>query len=79
MSEKLVLEAGATSFQDPEKGGWEPVGWDPLGENPCPEGSTGGNRVYTRNRRRVKKLIPVRLETSVVRLATSSCRLQPKT
>ncbi len=23
---KLVLEAGATGFQDPEKGGWEPVG-----------------------------------------------------
>ena len=23
---KLVLEAGATGFKDPEKGGWEPVG-----------------------------------------------------
>ena len=27
-------------------------------EQLCSEGSTGGNRVYTRNRRRVKKLIP---------------------
>ncbi len=26
VSEKLVLEAGATGFQDPKKGGWEPVG-----------------------------------------------------
>ena len=33
------------------------VWWDPLGERPCPEGSTGGNRVYTRNRRRAKKFI----------------------
>ena len=28
---KLVLEAAATGFQDPEKGGWEQ--WDHLGEN----------------------------------------------
>ena len=28
---KLVLEAAATGFQDPEKGGWER--WDHLGEN----------------------------------------------
>jgi hypothetical protein len=28
---KLVLEAEATGFQDPEKGGWEQ--WDHLGEN----------------------------------------------
>ena len=26
VSEKLVLEADVTGFQDPEKGGWEPVG-----------------------------------------------------
>lgn len=26
MSEKLLLEAEATGFQDPDKGGWEPVG-----------------------------------------------------
>ena len=54
---KLVLEAKAMGFQDSRKA----VGsrWDPLRENPCPEGSTGGNRVYNRNCRRVKKLIPV--------------------
>ena len=31
VSEKLVLEAEATVFQDPEKGGWDP--WDYLAEN----------------------------------------------
>ncbi len=43
-------------FWDPWKGGWEP-----LGQKPCPEGSTGSNRVYTRNRWRAKKLIPDKL------------------
>ncbi len=54
---KLVLEAEAMGFWDSEKGGWEPVG--PSGRKPCLEGSNGGNRVYNRNCRRVKKLIPV--------------------
>ncbi len=54
---KLVLEAKAMGIWDSEKGGWEP--WDPLGEKPYLEGSTGGNRVYNRNCRRVKKLIPI--------------------
>ena len=53
---KLVLEAGATGFQDPWKDGWSR--WDPLAEKRCPEGSTGNIQVYTRNRRRAKKLIP---------------------
>ena len=34
--EKLVLKAGATGFQDPEKGGWEPVG--PSGRKTVPGG-----------------------------------------
>ena len=33
---KLVLEAWATGFQDPEKGGWEPVG--PSGRKTVPGG-----------------------------------------
>ena len=43
-------------FWDSEKGGWDPVG--PSGRKTVPEGSTGGNHVYNRNCRRVKKLIP---------------------
>ena len=31
------------------------------GEKPCLEGSNGGNRVYNRNCRRAKKLIPVKI------------------
>jgi hypothetical protein len=33
---KLVLDAEATGFQDPEKGGWEPVG--PSGRKTLPGG-----------------------------------------
>ena len=54
---KLVLEAEATGFQDPEKGGWEPVG--PSGrKNRARRARLEATGVYTRNRRRVKKLIP---------------------
>ena len=53
---KLVWDAEATGLQDPEKGGWEPV--EPSGRKTLPEVSTGGRRVYTRNRREAKKLIP---------------------
>jgi hypothetical protein len=53
---KLVWDAEATGFQDPEKGRWEPVG--PSGRIPCWSVSTGGKRVYTCNRREAKKNIP---------------------
>ncbi len=53
---KLVLDAEAMGFGDSERAAGSR--WDPLGESLCPEGSTGGNRVYNRNCRRVKKLIP---------------------
>ena len=53
---KPVGDAEATGFQDPEKGGWEPV--KPFGRKTLPEVSIGSERVYTRNRRQAKKLIP---------------------
>jgi hypothetical protein len=33
---KLVMDAEATGFQDPEKGDWDPVG--PYGRKPLPGG-----------------------------------------
>ena len=52
--QKLILEAEATSFQDPEKGGWEPVG--PSGRKPCArkarQEASGG---YTLTCRRAEK------------------------
>jgi hypothetical protein len=48
---RLVWDADAACFQDPEKGGWEPVGEKPF--------STGGKPGYTRSRPEAKKLIPV--------------------
>ncbi len=53
---KLVLDAEAMGFGDSERAAGSR--WDPLGEKPCPEGSVEGQRAYTVNRRRVKKLIP---------------------
>jgi len=54
---KLVLEAGAMGFQDPEKGGREPAG--PSGRKTVPGGLDWRQPVYNRNCRRSKKLIPV--------------------
>ncbi len=55
---KLVLEAGAAGFQDPEKGGWEPV--RPSGRIDCAQRARlGANRVYTCDRREAKRTIPV--------------------
>ena len=52
----------------------------------CSEGSTGGNRLYTLNRRRAKKLIPVNilacqsdLNVDVTTGASASWRLLPPT
>ena len=56
---KLVLDAQAMSFWDSEKGGWEPVG--PSGRKTVLGGLDWGKRMYTGNRRRAIKLIPVRL------------------
>ena len=53
---KLVLEAKAMGFWGSEKGAWEPVG--PSGGKTVLGGLDWGKRVYTRNRRRAKKLIP---------------------
>ena len=54
---RLVLEAEAVGFGYSERAAG--IRWDPLGKKPCPEGSTGSKRLYTVNRRKVKKLIPV--------------------
>jgi hypothetical protein len=53
LSEKLVLEAGPTGFQDSERGGWEPMAFSE--KILC---SVGRKWMYTFNRREVKKFIP---------------------
>jgi len=60
---KLVLEAEAMGFGT--RGRAVGSRWEPLGQKPCPEGSTGGNRGYNRNCRRVKKLIPGKLKPEI--------------
>ena len=55
---KLVLEAGAMSFQDPEKGGREPAG--PSGRKTVPGGLDWRQPVYIRCRREGKKSILVK-------------------
>ena len=58
MSQKVVLEAGPTGLGDSKRAAGSQ--WDHLGENFVLGGPTGGNRVYTRNRRRAKKFIPAK-------------------
>ena len=58
MSEKAGSGSRGDRLSGPGKGRLEAGGtiWE---KTLCSEGPTGGNRVYTRNRRRAKKFIPV--------------------
>ena len=57
MSEKAGSGSRGDRLSGPGKGRLGAGGtvWE---KKPCPEGSTGGNRVYPGNRREPKKLIP---------------------
>ena len=58
VSEKSGSRSGGALFSGPLEGLLRPAGT--VSEKQlCSEGSTGGNRMYTLNRRRAKKLIPV--------------------
>ena len=55
---KLVLDAETTGFQDPAR-----TARSPQREELCWKGSVGGQREYTHECRRAKKLIPVSIWT----------------
>jgi hypothetical protein len=57
---KLVLEARRQAFRTRKRA--VASQWDIWEKIMCSEGSTGGRRVYTCNRRRAKKLIPAYTE-----------------
>ena len=55
--EKSAFRSGVAAFSEPLEGLLRAAGT--VSEKKlCSEGSTGGKRVYTLNRRRAKKLIP---------------------
>ena len=67
VSEKFGSRSGGAAFSGPLEGLLR-AAVTLAGKQLCSEGSTGGKRVYTLNRRRSKKLIPVKGTVSLRRV-----------